>query len=235
MGDETLESSPRIDQSSAGPSNVLNPAGDLHATIVNDFNKESNLPAVDRDESLDGGGVTRPILGVVIATAILYFGKDFLLPLTMASILAVAFSPIASRLETFVGRFVSAALVVVLAISALGATGFFLTVELTSVAVEVAGYSNNIASKLTRLQGSTPAWLQTVEQGVKDVEQRLQKTGSGPTVSLSKTVQAQAAPPAALEFLAPVWPILAGLGKVLLIIVCSFSYFTPEETYVIAS
>ena len=222
MGDKTLESSARVDQSSAGPSNAQNPTGDLQATMVSDFNKGSNLPAEDRDESLDGGGVTRPILGVAIATAILYFGKDFLLPLTMASILAVAFSPIASRLETFVGRFVSAALVVVLAISALGAIGFFLTVELTSVAVEVAGYSNNIASKLTRLQGSTPAWLQTVEHGVKDVEQRLQKTGSGPTGSLPKTVQAQAAPPAALEFLGPVWPILSGFGKALLIIVLLF-------------
>ena len=124
---------------------------------MNYFNKEANLPDGDRDEGLDGGGITQPILAIIVATVVLYFGKDILLPLAMASILAVAFSPITSRLETFVGRFVSAALVVVLAIATIGAIGFFLTVELTSVAVEVAGYSNNIAAKLASLQGSTPS------------------------------------------------------------------------------
>ena len=63
---------------------------------------------------------------VIVATVVLYFGKDILLPLVMASILAVAFSPIASRLETFVGRFVSAALVVVLADDRYRRNWFFL-------------------------------------------------------------------------------------------------------------
>jgi len=217
-----VASSARLGQSSAGPSDVKNPASHLCPAIVNDFNKESILPADNRDDGLDGGGVSGPILGVVVATVILYFGKDILLPLTMASILAVAFSPIASRLETFAGRFVSAALVVMLAISAIGAIGFFLTVELTSVAVEVAGYSDNIAAKLSRLQGSTPAWLQSVESGVKDVERRLQKAEPGTTGSRSRMVQAQAAPPAAFEVLEPAWPILAGFGKVLLIVLLLF-------------
>src|ERR1700733_3472563 len=100
---------------------------------MNDFNNESNLPADDRDDGLDGGGVTRPLLAIIVATVVLYFGKDILLPLAMASILAVAFSPITSRLETYVGRFLSAALVVVLAITTIGVLVFFLTVELTSV------------------------------------------------------------------------------------------------------
>ena len=159
---------------------------------------------------------------VIVATVVLYFGKHILLPLAMASILAVAFSPITSRLERFVGRFVSAVLVVVLAITAIGGIGFFLTVELTSVAVQVAGYSNNIAAKLGSLQGSTPAWLQTIEDGIKDVEQRLQKTGPGPTAATPQMVQAQAAPLAVNEVLEPAWPILSGFGKGLLVIVLLF-------------
>ena len=222
MGDENLEGSARVDQASASPGKPRNPTSDLHPTVVNDFNKESNLPADDRDDGLDDGGITRPILAVIVATVVLYFGKDILLPLAMASILAVAFSPITSRLETFVGRFLSAALVVVLAITTIGAIGFFLTVELTSVAVEVAGYSNNIAAKLARLQGSTPAWLQTIEDGVKDVEQRLQKTGPGPTERPPRMVQTQAAPAAVNEVLKPFWPILSGFGEGLLIIVLLF-------------
>ena len=43
------------------------------------------------------------------------------------------------------------------------AIGYFLTVEFTSVAAEVAGYSDNIGTKLTALEKSTPSWLQRVE------------------------------------------------------------------------
>jgi predicted PurR-regulated permease PerM len=222
MGDENLESSPRVEQGSASPSQPRNPTSDLHGTSGSDFDKESNLAADDRDDELDGGGVTRPILGVIVATVILYFGKDILLPLVMASILAVGFSPITSRLERWVGRFLSAALVVVLAITVIGAIGFFLTFELTSVAVEVAGYSNNIAAKLASLQGSTPAWLQTVESGVQDVERQLQKTGPRPTAGQPQMVQAQAARSAVNDVLKPVWPILSGFGRGLLVIVLLF-------------
>ncbi len=221
MGGENLEGSARVDPASASPAQPRNPTSDLHVTLVNDF-KELNLAADDGDDGPDGSSVARPILGVIVATAVLYFGKDILLPLAMASILAVGFSPITSRLETLVGRFASAALVVVLAISTIGAIGVFLTVELTSVAVELAGYSNNIAAKLARLQGGTPAWLQTIEDGVKDVERRLQKVGPGPTEAPLQMVQAQAAPPAVFEVLKPVWPILSGFGQGLLVIVLLF-------------
>ena len=181
-------------------------------------------PIAADDERGNGpvGGIARTILAVIVATVVLYFGKDILLPLAMASILAVAFSPIASRLEPFVGRFVSAALVVLLAISAVGAIGYFLTVELTSVAVEVAGYSDNIATKLAGLQGSTPAWLQSIEYGVKDVERQLQKNDPGTPGGPPRLVQAQAAPAALNEALGPAWPILSGFGKSLLIIVLLF-------------
>ena len=188
----------------------------------------------DRDDR-PKGGVTTPVLALIIATIVLYLGKNILLPLAMASMLAVGFSPIAGHLEPLVGRFVSAALVVVLAITAVGATGYFLTVELTSVAVEVAGYSNNIATKIAKLEGSTPAWLQSIEYGVNDVERRLQKKGSGPTGDKRSFVQAQAASDAIREVLEPAWPILSGIGEGLLIIVLFFFCSTVEKTYAIVS
>jgi predicted PurR-regulated permease PerM len=176
----------------------------------------------DRDNEPEGG-VARTVLALIVATVVLYFGKNILLPLAMASMLALAFSPIAGRLETLVGRFVGAALVVLLAITAVGATGYFVTVELTAVAVDVAAYSDNIATKIAKLEGSTPAWLQSIEYGVNDVERQLQKDGSGTTRGTPRLVVAQATPPAALkEALGPAWPILAGLGEGLLIIVLFF-------------
>jgi hypothetical protein len=49
----------------------------LHAVVM--INRESDLPADDRDDGLDGSSVTQPILAVV-TTVVLYFGKDISLP-----------------------------------------------------------------------------------------------------------------------------------------------------------
>jgi predicted PurR-regulated permease PerM/methanogenic corrinoid protein MtbC1 len=183
---------------------------------------QESRPAVDDRDGGDEGGATRSFLAVVVATVILYFGKDILLPLAMASILAVAFSPIASRLELFVGRLVSAAWVVLIAISAIGVVGYFLTVELTSVAVEVAGYSDNIANKLASLQESTPSWLRSIEGGVKDIQERLQNKASEPKRPTARVMQAQPASPGVKDVLQPALPILSGIGESLLIIVLFF-------------
>jgi predicted PurR-regulated permease PerM len=61
-------------------------------------------PWSDPRDGLDGSSVTQPILAVIVATVVLYFSKDILLLLAIASILAVAFSPITSRLGTFIGH-----------------------------------------------------------------------------------------------------------------------------------
>lgn len=71
-----------------------------------------NLFGDNSDEGFDGSRAARPFVGVVTVTAVLYLGKEVLLPVAMAAILAVIFSPVANRLDRFIGRFFSAALVV---------------------------------------------------------------------------------------------------------------------------
>jgi predicted PurR-regulated permease PerM/methanogenic corrinoid protein MtbC1 len=188
---------------------------------MDESDQASGVADYGRDEGFEGGS-GRAFIAVIVATAVLYFGKDILLPLAMASILAVAFSPIASHLEPLVGRFVGAALVVLMAIGVLGATGYFLMLELTSVAVDVAGYSDNIATKLSTLEGSTPTWLQRIEDGVKDVQQQLEKKAPIAQGRTSRAVQAQPAPPGVKEVLQPALPILSGIGESLLVIVLFF-------------
>ena len=91
----------------------------------------------------------------------------------MAALLAVIFSPIASRLDRFVGNFVSAALVVIAAVTIVVGIGYFLTVELTAVAVQVTDYTDNIATKLSSLKGSTPEWMVRVEDAIEEVEEQI--------------------------------------------------------------
>src|SRR5208282_3921779 len=80
----------------------------------------------ENDDNFDASQAARPILAVIVATAVLYFGASILMPLAMASMLAVIFSPVATRLEPFVGGVMSAALIVLAALVALVAVGYFL-------------------------------------------------------------------------------------------------------------
>jgi predicted PurR-regulated permease PerM/methanogenic corrinoid protein MtbC1 len=174
----------------------------------------------DDDERSGVGRAARPIIGIIIATAVLYLAKDILLPLAMATVLAVIFSPIAGRLERYLGRLLSAAVVVLAAIATLGAIVYFLTVELTSVAVEVSSYSNNIAEKLSALEKSTPSWLQHVESGIADVERQLGRPG--PATQGRHPTEVRQSSSVLSDVLKPAIPVLTAVGESLLVIVLLF-------------
>jgi len=103
----------------------------MAGTIQSPITQELSLDH-DRDEEPEAGGSAKAIIAVIVAIAVLYVAKDILLPLAIASLLAVVFTPIASRLERFVGRFASSALIVIAVVSSLVAVGYFLTVQLTA-------------------------------------------------------------------------------------------------------
>jgi predicted PurR-regulated permease PerM len=171
---------------------------------------------------------TGPILGIIVAAAVLYLAKDILMPLAMAAILAVIFSSIASRLERFIGRFASSALVVVTVVFAIAALSYFLAIQLTTVAVGVTDHSENIARKISEVQGSTPGWLAHIEYGVKNIEQQLHeaqpKPKRAPTI-----IQAPTGSSTVDQMLRPAIPILSDLTDVLLIIVLFFFLLYERE------
>jgi predicted PurR-regulated permease PerM/methylmalonyl-CoA mutase cobalamin-binding subunit len=177
---------------------------------------------VDSDDDFEAGRAARPIIAVIVATAVFALGRTILVPLAMASILAVIFSPVVNRLERFVGRLISAALVVVAAIAAVGVIAYFLTIQLTAVALQVADYSNNIAAKLTAVEKSTPLWLQRIEHAVGDIERQVQKAGPKATVSRPAVVQAVPTSPVVGQVLKPAIPILAGIADAGIVIALLF-------------
>ncbi|MFZ1887767.1 MAG: AI-2E family transporter [Candidatus Binataceae bacterium] len=179
-------------------------------------------------ESSSSSGAAAPLLGIIIATAVLYFAKDILMPLAMAGVLSVIFSPVATRLERFIGRFASSALVVATAVIAIAVLAYFLAVQLTAVAVNVTEHSENIAAKINALQGSTPDWLASIEYGVNNVERRLQQ--AKPVRKKAQTVvQAPAESSAAEQILKPMLPLLSGLAQILLVIVLFFFLLYGRE------
>jgi predicted PurR-regulated permease PerM/methanogenic corrinoid protein MtbC1 len=176
----------------------------------------------DDDDGFDSGRATRPIIGVIVATAVFYLGAAILMPLAFASMLAVIVSPVANRIEPFVGRLVSAALIVLAAVVALIAAGYFVSVELTEVAVEVSGYSHNIAQKLSALEKSTPSWLERVQHNVGDVQQELQDSNRKRGKRNPTIVQTMPTSSAVADVLKPAMSVLEAVGEGLLVIVLLF-------------
>lgn len=190
---------------------------------------ETALPSPQLGEEDDfRSGAARPFLGIIVAAAVLYFAKDILMPLAMAAILAVIFSPIASRLERYIGRFASSAFVVVTAVSAIAVLTYFLAVQLTAVAVDVTEHSENIAKKINAVQGATPEWLASVEFGVENVEQRLQK--AKPAAKTPATMIQAPVPSSVVEqILKPALPILSDVARIFLVIVLFFFLLYGRE------
>ena len=159
-----------------------------------------------------------PFVAFLITTTALYFGREVLLPLAMAVILAVIFSPVATRLERYLGPLLSAVIVVCVVVGLMTAMVYFLTAELTTIADHVAGYSDNIGNKLAALEKTTPPWLQHIQQAVADVEQRLGRANPSRRPSRG-VVQAVPIPSTLLK---PVFPVLAGLVNFLLVVTLLF-------------
>jgi predicted PurR-regulated permease PerM/methanogenic corrinoid protein MtbC1 len=184
--------------------------------------KQTQQPYGESDDSYALLWVGVPFCAMIIATGALYLGRPVLLPLAIALILSVVFSPVASRLERYFGRLVSAALVVLVAIGLVTAMGYFLTIELTSVADQVAGYSDNIGNKLAALEKNTPPWLQHIQDAVTDVKRRVESANPAPAARQPREVMALPVPAPLSDSLKPVMPIVDGLVNTLLIIMLLF-------------
>ena len=187
------------------------------AEIENDTEQFSYDESDDRFDMLR---VALPICALIIGTGALYLGRPVLLPLAIALILSVVFSPVATRLEPYCGRFISAALVVLLVIGFIGALGYFLTIELTTVADQVSEYSDNIGNKIAALEKNTPPWLQHVKEAVTDVQNRV--AGANPAPRKPREVMALPVPASLSDSLKPVAPIVDAVVNTLLIIVLMF-------------
>lgn len=174
----------------------------------------------ESDDRLTLLWVAVPVCGLIISSAALYFASPVLLPLAIALILSVVFSPLASRLEPFCGRFISAAMVVLLVIGFIAALGYFLTIQLTGVADQVSEYSDNIGNKLAALEKNTPSWLQHVKDAVTDVQRRVESANPAPRKPREVMALPVSSPLSAS--LKPVAPIVDLIVNTLLIIVLLF-------------
>ena len=134
---------------------------------------------------------------------VLYFARDFLIPLALAALLTFLLSPLVARIERWLGRIAAVLLVGAMIFAATGATGWVLTRQLVDLATKLPDYKENIQTKLRSIKVPTGGVFtklsETVEELKKDLPGREAPTQIAPAAEKSKAavLPPSAAPAAA--------------------------------------
>src|SRR5262245_33136588 len=114
---------------------------------------------------------------VVLIIASLYWAQAVLLPIAVSILLTFLLTPVADKLERLgLGRIVSVILIVILAFSFLGAVGWVVTRQLTSVANELPTYRQNIRKKIVDVRGvGKGGALEKVQKTAEEMKKELER------------------------------------------------------------
>jgi predicted PurR-regulated permease PerM len=103
-----------------------------------------------------GSSRLSPIIGLIVAVAVLYFARDLLIPLAFAMLLAFLLSPIVKRLESWrIPRAPASALVLLAAFALLSVVGWLVTANMLEIAGHAKQYTANIGRKIAAIQGQS--------------------------------------------------------------------------------
>jgi predicted PurR-regulated permease PerM len=140
------------------------------------------LPIADRalpgttDPTLESVAFTLAIAAVVVC--FLYFGREILVPLALASLLSFVLWPLIVLMrKAHIGRVASVLAAVVLTIGGLVALGAVMTVQVTDLASDLPRYESNLREKVKVLKGaSTPsAAMEKAADAIQGLQDELKK------------------------------------------------------------
>jgi predicted PurR-regulated permease PerM len=166
---------------------------------------------------------TVSLAAFIVAT--LYFARDLLIPLALASLLTFLLAPLVSWLERWIGRIASVLLVITLILAATGAGGWVLTRQVVDLATRLPDYKENIQTKLRSFKAVTGGRFAKFWETVEELKQDLpgaktpdaaQAPGKPGTVALNEpgarpAVPAQVAEPSSMNPFQVVQVIIAPL------------------------
>ena len=161
--------------------------------------------------------------------AFLHIGREILLPLVIATLLAFILSPVIRRLRGLgLWNGPSVLITVALAIGVLGALGYTLAHQITQLAGDLPKYETNLRAKMSALSG-TPVASGTFDRAaetLRDLQEEIAKpsppapTGRAvPSAPKPLPVEIRQPPPTGLESIASlVRPLLSPLATTALVI-----------------
>ncbi|MGH7118408.1 MAG: AI-2E family transporter [Acetobacteraceae bacterium] len=131
----------------------------------------------------------------VVVVAGLYLGREVLVPITLAVLLAFLLAPFANLLErAHLGRVPSAIVAVVLAIGLILAIGGLIGTQIAGLAGDVPRYRTTIEHKIDALRGMTVGRLQKVTRALN---QQVSRTAEPPKQAATSSKPAATPMPAA--------------------------------------
>ncbi|WP_458096333.1 AI-2E family transporter [Roseomonas sp. WA12] len=121
---------------------------------------DRRLPPAAAPAHIAGGAVGGPVAGAAmlvsaaIIVAALYFGRDVLVPLVLAVLLAFVLAPVARLLQRLrLGKGVSVLVAVLVAFAVIGAIGAALGAQAAELVAELPRYAATLRAKLGALSG----------------------------------------------------------------------------------
>src|SRR4051794_35020032 len=108
-----------------------------------------------------------------LVVAALYVGREILIPIALAAMLAFLLAPIVTRLERWIGRIAATLIAVSVLFAVLGGVGWVLTHQVLELATRLPDYQGNIEMKLRVLklpgQGRFTRLSKTMEELKKEL------------------------------------------------------------------
>ena len=172
----------------------------------------------------------------VVVVAALYFGRDVLIPITLAVLLSFLLAPLASFLRRLhVARTPSVLLAVVLALGLILGTGAVIGTQIAQLSSDLPLYQETLMTKVEVIQRSTLGRLEAVMKQVDHqfaappppppparTSKHAPEAPAAGTPANPMTVQVQTPPPSAFDILRRIaGPVLGPLGTVALVLIVS--------------
>jgi predicted PurR-regulated permease PerM len=170
----------------------------------------------------------QPLLQVVILAFALFclgVAQDVFIPIAMAMLLTFVLSPIVERLQRWrLPRVLAVVVTVAFAFSVLGALGWLLASQVTTLADDLPQYKHNITGKIRQVRrvGKSDS-LEKAQSTMKEVIGELQNDGSTPAKKPPQSVVVEKPPPAGMAglraTLGPIADVLAAVGLVVVLVI----------------
>ena len=164
------------------------------------------LPIVSgRPMSLKSGtSIERVAYSVIIAAVVvcfLYFGREILVPLALASLLSFVLWPVIKSFRRWkFGRVGSVLAAVVLMLASVAVLGYLLTSQIGNLLTELPRYESNLREKVRSIKGaSTPGVLEKAADTIQGIQNEIKKTAppADPVLTPTPLVPDGVAPAAA--------------------------------------
>ena len=186
-----------------------------------------NLRPVLRVAERTSHNITVLASGLIVAALMIAFllvGREILLPLVLATLLAFILAPVIRRLGMLgVWKAPAVVLTVVLAIGGLAGLGYTIALQITQLAEDLPKYQSNLSEKVRALSGS-PAASSTLDRAAETLRKLENEIGkpapsSGETARQPVLVEVRQPQPTGLEAIANLMrPLLSPLTTSALVI-----------------